>query len=223
MTDAAILFDLDGTLVDSAADLHAAAARLLIREGQAPLSADVIRSFVGNGVPKLVERIIGATGLDLVDHDRLTASFLEDYNAHATDLTRAYPGVMDALAVLHARGFSMGICTNKPEAPARHILEALGMAAFFPVVIGGDTYPTRKPDPAGLLAGFDQIGAAARLFVGDSEVDADTSVAADVAFALYTQGYRKSPVAGIPHQAAFDAFDALPEMAERLLSDARWV
>lgn len=219
MTQAAILFDLDGTLIDSAPDLHASAGRLLVAEGLNPLSLDQIRAFIGNGVPKLVERIIGATDLDMSEHQRLVARFLEDYNTHAADLTRPYPGALQALDRLAERGFALGLVTNKPETPARAILDVFGMDQYFGIVIGGDTLSTKKPDPAGLLHGFAELWGTSRLYVGDSEVDAEAASRADVAFGLYTPGYRKSPVAEIPHHFAFDSFDDLPSAAEALLLD----
>lgn len=219
MTRAAILFDLDGTLIDSAPDLHAAAARMLEAEGQPPLSPNQIRAFIGNGVPKLVERIIGAADMDMADHGRLTEAFLDHYNANPTQLTRVYPDVMATLDALCERGFAMGLCTNKPEAPARAIVEHFGMDRYLEVIIGGDTLATKKPDPEGLMAAYNQLGGTARLYVGDSEVDAEAAGRADVLFALFTKGYRKSPVGAIPHNFAFEQFNALPAAAEHLLLD----
>ncbi|WP_138468949.1 phosphoglycolate phosphatase [Poseidonocella sp. HB161398] len=223
MTTAAVLFDLDGTLIDSAPDLHSAACRMLAAEGQEPLPFATIRSFIGNGVAKLVERIIGATGLDMADHPRLVEAFMDHYGAHSTELTRPYPGVADALARFRMMGYGLGVVTNKPEAPARAILAELGLAGFFPVVIGGDSFPERKPDPTGLLSAAETLKATATVFVGDSEVDAETAGRADLPFLLFTEGYRKSPVFQIPHQGMFGSFDLLPALVEPLVSTTRLV
>ncbi|WP_172331088.1 phosphoglycolate phosphatase [Mangrovicoccus sp. HB161399] len=223
MTSAAVLFDLDGTLIDSAPDLHAAANRMLADEGREALAFEIIRSFIGNGVPKLVERIIGVTGLNMADHPRLTEAFMAHYNAHSTDLTRPYPGVADALARFQTMGYGLGVVTNKPEVPAREILSDLGLSHFFPVVIGGDSFPEKKPDPTGVLSAMDALKASATVFVGDSEVDSETAGRADLPFILFTEGYRKSPVFQIPHQVMFDRFDSLPALVEPLVSSTRLV
>ena len=223
MTSVAVLFDLDGTLIDSAPDLHGAAARMLVAEGAEPLPFETIRSFIGNGVPKLVERIIGASGLAMADHARLVAAFMAEYDAHATDLTRPYPGVADTLARLQAMGWGLGVVTNKPEAAARAILAALDLARFFPVVVGGDTFPEKKPDPTGLIHAARRLGASAPVFVGDSEIDAETAERADMPFALFTEGYRKLPVFQIPHQIGFSHFDRLPALLEPVVSAHRLV
>ncbi|MDR7124173.1 phosphoglycolate phosphatase [Pseudotabrizicola sp. 4114] len=211
-----LVFDLDGTLVDSAPDIHAAVVRMLADEGQAALDLALVTSFVGNGLPKLVERVIGHVGLDMAQHPRLTRATLDHYNAASSDLTRPYPGVVAVLSALQLAGHPMAVCTNKPVAPARDILRALGIERFFSVVVGGDSLPVLKPDPAPLHACIAALGGGATLYVGDSEVDAATAVAARVPFALFTQGYRKTPVADLPHDVAFSTFDALPALVAQM-------
>ncbi len=207
----AVVFDLDGTLVDSAPDLHAAALATLAEAGLPPITQAQTRSFIGNGVPKFVERMMAAHGLapDPDRHAALVAAFLRHYAREPALRTTLYPGVAAALDRIEASGAVMGLCTNKPEGPARDVLAALDLAGRFPVVVGGDTLAVKKPDPAPLRHVIDALGARDVLYVGDSEVDAQTAVAAGVPFALYTQGYRKSPVAEIAHDIAFDHFDAL--------------
>lgn len=214
----AVVFDLDGTLIDSAPDLHGAAVRLLKGEDRPPLDLATIRSFVGNGVPTLVRRVMAASDIDVANHTRLMRIFIEDYQARSTELTTLYPGVLDSLAALQADGHALGICTNKPETPSRVILDAFGLTDIFGVVIGGDTLPVHKPDPAPLEAAFAQLGATHRLFVGDSEVDADTAVALGAPFALYTEGYRKTAVGQIPHQVRFSDYADLARLAARVFS-----
>ncbi len=204
-----IVFDLDGTLIDSAPDLQAAANRMLTGEGAEPLDLATITSFIGNGLPKLVERALRASGLDMAEHARLTALTLGYYNADPATLTRLYPGLDTALPALKAQGHRLGICTNKPEAPARAILPMVGLDGLFDVVVGGDTFAQRKPDPAPLLNTFTALGDGPRLYVGDSEVDAETASRAGVDFGLFTGGYRKTPVADLPHRFAFDHFGQL--------------
>lgn len=215
-----ILFDLDGTLVDSAPDLHGAAAHMSTEAGCAPLDERTIRSFIGNGVPVLVQRIMAATGLDPADHARHLGVFSAYYAEHATDLTRPYPGVERLLDRLTAAGHPMAMVTNKPEAPARTILDTLGLSRHFRTVIGGDSLTTRKPDPAMLHLACDRLGGAGAM-VGDSEVDAQSAANAGLPFALYTEGYRKTPAEQIPAGFRFDDFETLPAWIASLAPQRR--
>ena len=215
---AAVVFDLDGTLVDSLGDLAAAANRTLNVVGHDPLSMDIIKGFVGNGLPKLVERVIRHCGLPLDRHAELTQLTLKHYNAAASETTVPYPGIPEALVALRQMGCALGVCTNKPEAPARHVLEALNLSKYFDVVLGGDSLSTRKPDPNHLFASFDTLQTSGpRLFVGDSEVDAETAARANIPFLLFTEGYRKTPVTEIPHTVAYDASQDLPALVAKLI------
>lgn len=180
---------------------------MLEREGHAALSLAKVISFVGDGLPMLVRRVMAHTGMPDREYRRIHAYVLEEYNASASQNTVVYDGVFEVLEALRSGGFSLGICTNKPEEPARHVVDALGLAPFFPVLIGGDTTSKRKPDPYPLFQTITQLGATEVLYVGDSEVDAATAEAADVKFALYTEGYRKTPVAEIRHTWQFSRFD----------------
>lgn len=204
----AVIFDLDGTLVDSAADIHAAANALLRSMGYQPMTPETIRGFVGNGVPKLVERVMREAGIEytLERHAGLTATFERLYGEKPVAYSVLYPGVRDALEVLKQRGYVMGVCTNKVHAITVQVLEGLRIDGYFDVVIGGDSLPVHKPDPAPLFACIEALGADQVVFVGDSEVDGATAEAAKVPFALYTNGYRKKPVAEIPHTANFTNF-----------------
>lgn len=214
----AIVFDLDGTLIDSAPDMQAAVNRMLAGEGLAPLDRSTVISFVGNGLPKLVERVMALRGIDSVRHGDLTQVTLDHYEAASTDLTQPYPNMVETLEHLQAEAVLMGLCTNKPEAPARKILQDMGLARFFGAVLGGDSLPVKKPDPEPLWAVFRALGVESGLYVGDSEVDAATAEAAGVPFALFTLGYRKTPIENVPHDHAFDDFAALPEIAARVMA-----
>ncbi len=214
---ATLVFDLDGTLLDSLADIAAAANRMLDDVGHPPLEQNTIRQFVGNGLPKLVERVIHHCGLPLEQHSDLTQSTLAHYNAASSVHTVAYPGTIQALHALSEMGCAMGVCTNKPERPARHILEAQGMSGFFDAVFGGDTLNIRKPNPAHLNACFEALpDTGPRLFVGDSEVDAETARHAQVPFLLFTNGYRKSAISDIHHDVVYNDALELPALVARL-------
>jgi phosphoglycolate phosphatase len=212
----AIVFDLDGTLIHSALDIHAAAAAMLLAEGREPLPLDTVISFIGDGMPVLVERVMGATGLSAADHARLLGDFRTRYEAEPTRLTQLYPGVREALEAFRADGIALGICTNKPEGITREILGLFGLTDVFPAVIGGDSLSVRKPDPTGLLECFRRLGADGGLYVGDSEVDAETAERAGLPFALFTQGYRRGPAEAMRASFAFDDFARLPALARSL-------
>ncbi|MDJ0823035.1 MAG: phosphoglycolate phosphatase [Paracoccaceae bacterium] len=204
-----IVFDLDGTLVDSAPDIHAAANAMLAERGIAPLPLDKIVSFIGNGIPNLVRLVLEETGLPASELDAMNALMLAHYSARPADLSQPYPGVVACLEAFKAEGYRLGVCTNKNHAPTMQILDALGLSAFFDVVIGGDTLSVKKPDPAPLHAAFVALGTPV-IYVGDSEVDAETAKRAGVPFALFEHGYRKTPVAQLPKTFVFSDFSRLP-------------
>ena len=207
-----IAFDLDGTLVDSAPDILAAANRFLDELGREPLPAATLRSFIGNGIPKLTERVARARNLDPQDHATHTARLLEIYNAAPTATSNLYPNVTETLARLSDMGHRLSVCTNKPEATTLAMLDAFDIARFFEAVIGGDTLPTHKPDPAPLLAALSGDDIQDGLLVGDSEVDGQTAANAGVPFFLFTEGYHRGPLSEIPSAALFSDFAQLPSM-----------
>ena len=213
----AVIFDLDGTLIDSAPDIHAAANRLMERHGFAPFTPAETRSFIGSGVPHFIACCLRARGRpgDAALRAKLIAEFIDLYETAVT-LTRVYPDAAEALLALASGHYALGLCTNKPVMPARAVLAHLGLDAHFPVVIGGDSLTVRKPDPASLRAVAAGLGARDVVYVGDSEVDAETAERAGVPFALYTEGYRKGPVDGIPHARAFADFGDLPGLVESI-------
>ncbi len=201
----AIVFDLDGTLIDSVPDLGAAVNRTLAAEGQAPMPLGEIKTYVGDGAPVLVSRVMVARGIDPSRHKELTDRIVGDYTANAAVLTRIYPGVTEALTVLRERGHPLGICTNKPGGATHSVLAALKLDTYFDAVIAGDTLAERKPHPAPLLAAFEALGGPG-LYVGDSEVDAATAVAAGCPFLLFSEGYLRVPREEIAVTAEFATF-----------------
>jgi phosphoglycolate phosphatase len=216
----AVIFDLDGTLIDSAPDIHAAVNRMLAEQGLLALDLAKVIGFIGNGLPKLVELVMQARGIDMTRHADLTATVLAFYSAASADLTVLYPNVRTTLETLKSYGYRLAVCTNKPEAATHLILSEFGLADYFDVVIGGDTLPQRKPDPTPLLTTVARLSANQSLYVGDSEVDAETARAAGISFALFTEGYRKTPISDLPHDFAFSDFAVLSEYAAlKLASD----
>lgn len=209
----AVVFDLDGTLVDSAPDLHAAMNAVLAGRGVEALDLPTLRSFIGNGVPTLVRRAFAARDLPCEGevHRAAIDAFHAAYDAAPTARSTLYPGARPLVDALRAQRTPLGLCTNKYEAGTRLVLDAFGLGETFSAVVGGDTLPVLKPDPAPLLRCVDLLGAdpARVLYVGDSEVDAATASAAGIRFALFTGGYRRSPPETIPALLRFDAFETL--------------
>lgn len=212
-----IVFDLDGTLIDSAADIHHAATATVRAEGLPEVTLAQTRSFVGNGARVFVERLERAVaGSNIPERtERMRAVFAEEYRK-AHDLTQVYPGVEDALAALKAQGWRIGLCTNKPMVPTRAVLKHFGWEDLFETVFAGDSLTRMKPEPEPLEAALEELGEGLCLFVGDSEVDAATAQAAGVPFALYTEGYRKNPIEALPHTEAFSDWAELPAIAARI-------
>lgn len=213
----ALVFDLDGTLIDSAPDIHATANKVFSANGLQSFPFMVVKGFIGNGVSVLVSRLLQSQGVEDSGalHAKLVGEFVKIYE-EAYDLTNIYPGVIEALDALAARGHPMGICTNKPEGPARAALRHFGLDRHMQILIGGDSLPQRKPDPAPLLSAVAALGRRAALFVGDSEVDAETALAANVPLALFTEGYRKAPIEALGAKVVFGDFRALPRLVQHL-------
>lgn len=211
---ARIVFDLDGTLIDSAPDIAAAANATLAEVGAKPLPVDLARSFVGAGAVVFVERM--AKARQLPDPAQLMPRFVHHYE-RAVENTVIYPGVEAALAELKSHGHNLGLCTNKPTRPTQAVLAHLGWSTRFDTVFCGDSLPHRKPDPAPLLAAFDALGDGPAIYVGDSEVDAETGARANVSFLLYSLGYRTTPVEDLVHTAAFDDWARVPGLVAELI------
>ncbi|MCB2137554.1 MAG: phosphoglycolate phosphatase [Rhodobacteraceae bacterium] len=194
-----VVFDLDGTLVDTAGDIQQAANRMLADTGLAPLDKETIIGFIGNGVDVLVQRVMRHSAPATTEEALRvrTAAFRRYYDEGLTASSHPYPGVSDLLTGLGQRGIGLGICTNKPEAPARRLCEALGLSRHFSAIIGGDTLPVKKPDAAPLLQTIRALGGRAdsALYVGDSETDYLTAQAAGVQFAYFEGGYQRRPIA----------------------------
>jgi len=192
----AVVFDLDGTLVHSAPDLHAALNRLMVDEGRRALDLQEVVLMIGDGVPKLVERGFKATG-DLPGADYLADAvkrFLADYEIHATVLTKLFPDVVETLTALKESGCRLGVCTNKPEAATLEILTELGIRDKIDAVVGGDTLDgVRKPDPRHLQAVLERLGVApdAAVMVGDNPNDVASARNAGVRVIAVTFGYSR--------------------------------
>jgi phosphoglycolate phosphatase len=208
---ALVVFDLDGTLIDSAPDMHRAVNLMLGDLGCAPLTLPDIRSMVGDGASALIARALAARQCVSADPAKALEQFLEHYEADPTNVTRTFPGVATTLGRLQAAGLTLAVCTNKPTRLTNMILERLGMSRFFARVVAGDSMPFRKPDPRALMEVINGFGTpnAATIMVGDSEVDAATAHAASVPFVLMTYGYHRGPIEDISCIATLDHFGEL--------------
>jgi phosphoglycolate phosphatase len=213
------VFDLDGTLIDSARDLAESASELVEGYGAAPLTADDVVPMVGDGAAVLVRRALERSGLD-PDLPGGLARFLEIYDRRLLAHTRPYPGMAEVLAGLIHRG-PLAVLTNKPAGPSHTILDALGLRGFFGALIGGDGPWPRKPDPAGLRALMDGTPGPA-VMVGDSPADYRTALAAGAipVLARYGFGFGRFEGAVPPDVLVVDHPRELLSIADTITFDA---
>lgn len=212
-----IVFDLDGTLVESAPAICDIANTLMDELGLPLLDVAETRGYVGNGAPKFLERaLIARNAFNEKEFIPLYARFLKLYDAAPPEANEPMPGSSDALRKMLSDGHTLAICTNKPLVPTRTVLQCFGWDDLFAVVIAGDSLPERKPHPAPLLKAAADLGEPHPFYVGDSEVDAATAEAAKVPFLLYTEGYRRTPVSELGHSEAFNSFAELPALVSEL-------
>ncbi|HVR75308.1 MAG TPA: HAD-IA family hydrolase [Planctomycetota bacterium] len=190
------VFDLDGTLADTREDIASSVSNAFCSLGLEPVPIDVVTRHVGDGARKLLARCLGEPASEEMV-DRALAAFLDNYRVECTRRTRLYPGVLEALEALQPT--PLAVLTNKPHFHSTKILEALKVARFFGAVIGGDSLPRKKPDPAGLEWILERFGCAREraVLVGDSKVDMETARAAGTASAFVTYGFQ--PDAGRDH------------------------
>ncbi|AXS41968.1 phosphoglycolate phosphatase [Breoghania sp. L-A4] len=218
----AAIFDLDGTLVDSVGAIADIGNQLVGELGLPALTVAEARGYIGNGAAMFVKRALEARNFPVTD-DALephVERFEALYAAAPGEANTPFAGAEAALRILTAQGVAIGLCTNKPETPTLNLLDALGWCELFGAVVAGDTLATRKPDPAPLHHCARLLGAEVSdggvVYVGDSEVDAATAQAASSPFVLFTEGYRKTPVADMGWQATFSDFAQLPQVLASL-------
>lgn len=205
-----VAFDLDGTLADTAPDLTAALNHSLHHLGRPPVPAEAVRDMVGHGARALLTKGLAATGEttpELVEEG--FPIFLAYYERHIADGTRPFDGVEAALDALAARGVALAVCTNKLEGLARRLIDALGWRDRFAAIVGGDTLPVSKPDPAPLFAAIERAGGGPAAFVGDSITDILTATAAGIPSVAVSFGFADRPPAELGADALIDRFDAL--------------
>ncbi|NQV48824.1 MAG: phosphoglycolate phosphatase [Rhodospirillaceae bacterium] len=212
------LFDLDGTIIDSAPDVCASVNRVLQTMNRPSISVTDTKELVGFGARTLVEKALQKTGApgseDEIDY--LLSGFLDSYRQNPSEHSIIFPGAREALERLIAAGMTLGICTNKPEATCFPVLEAFDLKRYFPTVICGDTLEFRKPDPRHVFHTLHEMGAQGddAVFIGDSEADIEAANKAELPSILVTFGYCHVPFDSLGANAVIDHFDDLDEALE---------
>jgi phosphoglycolate phosphatase len=212
----ALIFDLDGTLIDSKKDLILSVNATLREMGRAELAEDTIAGYIGAGAPQLVARALGGGASD-EEIQRGLDFFLGYYEIHKMDHTRAYPGVAEALRELHS--FPMAVLTNKPFRISHRILRELGLAGYFRSIYGGNSFEKKKPDPMGVNTILQEFGVTphAALLVGDSQVDIQTARNAGTRAAMVNYGFGACDPVAHPADVYLDRLtDLLPLLDHRL-------
>jgi phosphoglycolate phosphatase len=213
----AVVFDLDGTLVDTAPDILAYLNDMLAELARPGLEPSLARSMIGDGVRSLLLRGLEASGgvpADL-DIESLFQRYLVRYTEEPVKLSRPYEGVIDRLEALSSAGVRLGVCTNKPQQATNRVLSRLGLDRYFGSVIGGDALPVKKPDPAHLLTILEQLNVKPErtALIGDSETDLKTARAAGTPCILVSFGYTKVPARNLGADRVIDHFaDLIPTL-----------
>jgi len=220
-TSQVFIFDLDGTLVDTAPDLLATLNTILTGEGRQAIGPQQVRRLVGHGARALITEAFRMTGapIDPARLEILFNVFLTDYASHIAAASRPFPGVVETLGRLKAEGVRMGVLTNKPHELTTALLAALGLDRWFGAVFGQGVRPYLKPDPRlfdDIVAALGGRGAGA-LMIGDSITDVQTARGAGVPAVLVSYGYTPEPARSLGADAMVDEFRQIPEAARRLL------
>ena len=220
-----IAFDLDGTLVDTAPDIIGALNVLLVEQRMAPAPMSAVRQLVGHGVRGLLLRAYQMAGLTITEEriSELRPRFIEIYRARIAQESRPFPGCLEALADLRRRGARLAVCTNKPMALSEALLAELDMSRRFDAVVGGDTLPVQKPDPAPLLEAIARAGGdpARAILVGDASPDVGAAKAAGVPCIIVDFGYNDRPAAELGGDVLISCYDALAEAVTHIAASCR--
>ncbi len=219
--DHTIIFDLDGTLVDTAPDLCRALNHVLEKHKRPTVDEETVRAYVGRGALKLIERGISDNGKlpDRALLKRLEADFLVYYQANIARQSRPFPGAIRALTTFADRGALLGVCTNKREALSRQLLQELDLLRFFPAILGADTLDVRKPNPKHILETIKRLGGDPNksVMVGDSETDVEAARNAGVPIIVVSFGYTSQNPGRLGGDRLIDHFDELESAVEELL------
>ena len=214
-----LIFDLDGTLIDSKLDLAHAANAARGHMGMPPIENERVYSFVGNGAPVLIRRVLGPEATEAQVQEALEF-FLEYYREHMLDYTLLYPGVRESLDRLRAAGVQMAVLTNKPVRISRAIVDGLGAAGYFRQVYGGNSFDFKKPHPIGVETLLEECGASRErtMMVGDSSVDIQTARNAHVKSCGVTYGFQPETLRTVPPDLLVDRME---DLADWVIAHAR--
>lgn len=220
MTDfpfSVVVFDLDGTLADTAPDLTAALNHALTVMGRPAVPEDSVRHMVGHGAKALLQKGLAATGTvsDALVEEGFPI-FIEHYTQNIAAGTRPFPGLETALDRLDAMGVKLAVCTNKMESLSRQLIDALGWRDRFAALVGGDTLPVRKPDPAPLFEAINRSGGGRAAFVGDSITDTQTGINANIPTVAVTFGFSDRPHDQLGASRLINHFDELVDALRAL-------
>lgn len=211
----AVVFDLDGTLVDTAPDLTAALNHVLPRVDRGPVTVEAVRTMVGQGLRKLIERSLAATGgiPDNADIEAMFSGAFDFYRDHLTDQSVPFPAARNVLDHLTNDGVTLGVCTNKPVALSEMLLGELNLIGYFAAILGGDSLAVKKPEAEHLLATLAHMNATVEdaVMIGDSQADIEAARAAAVPVVAVSYGYTMIPVNELGADAIIDHLADLPE------------
>lgn len=217
-----VIFDLDGTLVDSAPDLTGALNHTMRTIGLPEIGEGEVRHMVGHGARALIQKAVTAAGTTLDDatFDAAFVTFLDYYADHIADGTTAFPNVIETLTLLSDNGVKLGVCTNKPQRLTELLLDSLGMSHWFGAILGADAVAEKKPHAGHLTAAVDRMGGDLRrtVMVGDSQTDVDTARNAGTPVVAVSFGYSTVPAADLLADRLIDDFSELPEALAALVA-----
>jgi len=218
VSSTALIFDLDGTLVDTAPDLLSATNAVLEREGRGPVGPTILRHMVGFGARSLIQQAFAATGEPAAESDlpRFVEQFLVHYRANIATASRPFPNVVATLRSLKERNARMAVLTNKPQELTDLLLPALELAPFFGATFGAGARPYTKPDPRLFHDVVGTVGGGPAVMVGDSVTDVATARAAKAPVILVSYGYTPEPAASLGADAVTDDFAEIPSIVARL-------
>ncbi len=220
-----VVFDLDGTLVDTAPDLLGALNQILATQGLAPVALTEVRGLIGQGAKAMMRKGFALRGVEMeeIGLEALWADFIDHYIAHIADESVLYPGCLDALNDLCRAGATLAVCTNKTQRLAETLLSTLGVANRFAAIVGADAAPARKPDPRHLLTTLERANGvpSMAIMVGDSQTDAGAANAARMRFVYTPFGYGPKPSDDAEIDAVAPSYAALPDLVYDLAGLAR--